>query len=162
SKYTYLDYIGGKWTLLAETPDPIAGTDNAWTGADTTDLCLLDNALDVYDTEEQETEEGVSVSPGFQTQYDICNELNVMTLYGPGQDPRPSVIQTSARRTAIQFSDLDAVRGWAAMTLSWGPGANGGAIGGIVFTQRSTVDPAFANGSITELQKRQAQAPQPN
>lgn len=160
SKYTYLDYIAGKWTLLANTPAPISGTPSAWTGADTTDLCLLDNALDVYDTEEQETEEGVSVSPGFKTQYDICNELNVMTLYAEGQVPRPSVIQTSARRNAIQFTGLDAVRGWAAMELSWGPGANGGAIGGIVFTQRSTVDPAFANGSITELQKRQA--PQPN
>jgi len=160
SKYTYLDYIGGVWTLLAETPAPIAGTPNAWTAADTTELCLLDNGLSVYDTEEQETEEGVSVSPGFKTQYDICNELNVMTLYAPGQTPAPSVIQTAARRTAIQFSGLDAVRGWAAMDLSWGPGENGGAIGGVVFTQRSTVDPAFANGSITELQKRQLPAVQ--
>lgn len=166
SKYTYLDYVdasacGGTgtskvWCLLKDTPTPIDGKAGAWTSANTTNLCLQDNNLDVWDTEEKVTEEGVSVSPGFQTQYDICNELNVLTVYGLGQEPRPSVIQTTARRTTIQFTGLDdAVRGWAALDLSWPVINQGGAMSGIVFTQRATVDPAFANGSITELQKRQ-------
>ena len=93
----------------------------------TANLCLNDNDLAVWDTEEQEASGNVSVSPGTRTTLDICNELQVFTLAPVGTEPRPSVIQTAERRGVIAFENLDAIRGWGRMDLSWPPVAACGA-----------------------------------
>ena len=71
------------------------------------------------------------------------------------------MIQYADRRDVITFLNLDAARGWAELELSW-PANPAGAVSGILFTTRATEDPTINNGSITELQKFQAQAPSQN
>jgi hypothetical protein len=160
NKYAYLDYVpadtcGGTstanaWCLLNTTRTG-NGTSGVWTAADTTDLCITPALLSVYDREEQEASGNVSVSPGSQTQLQLCEELEVFTLAAVGQDVRDSVIQTPERRRIITFENLDAIRGWASMTVPWA--TVGDSITGILFTTRNTDDPTINNGSITDLQK---------
>jgi hypothetical protein len=167
SKYVYLDYVKEDecgdasgddevWCLLEDSrrTDIAGGLSGVWTGRDTTELCLTANNVTGYDNEEAESFQDVSVSPGTTPDLNLCAELNVVTFGSAGQTVKESVIQTSDRRQTITFTNLDTVRGWADLGLSWStrPGA---AVGGMIFTQRSTADPEFANGSITELQKRQ-------
>jgi hypothetical protein len=167
SKYTYLDLVsadsceggasdGVEWCLLSETRTG-TGIPQVWTTEDTADLCLNDNTLRVFDTEEGEAAGNVNVSPGTRTTLDICNEMQVFTLAAAGDTPRDSVIQTNDRRGVITFENLDAVRGMAEMSLSWGLPQTipqlGGAVSGILFTTRATEDPSINNGSITDLQK---------
>ena len=158
SKYAYLDIdncnadSASEWCLLSETRTG-NGNDSIWTDNDTDDLCISDNSLRVFDTEEGEAEGNVNVSPGTRTTLDICNEMQVFTLASADdvEGPRASVIQTEDRRGVITFENLDAQRGWAQMGLEWNQ--TGGAITGILFTTRATEDPTINNGSITDLQK---------
>jgi len=169
NKYAYLDYVpasdcpggastGEEWCLLRD-PRTGYGVSGAWTGTDASgnaDLCLGDNQLAVWDTEEQEAAGNVTVSPGTRTTLDVCNEMQVFTLAAPGQDVRDSIIQTADRRSVITFENLDAVRGWARMDLNWPTSATpfpGDSITGVLFTTRNTDDPTINNGSITDLQK---------
>jgi hypothetical protein len=166
NKYAYLDYIpadtcGGAstsnaWCLLYAT-ETGNGYDGLWTplptteSKGTTDLCISPAMLAVFDREEQQASSNVSVSPGSQTQLELCEELEVFTLAAVGQQVRDSVIQTPERRRIISFENLDAIRGWAGLSIPWA--ATGDSISGILFTTRNTDDPTINNGSITELQK---------
>jgi hypothetical protein len=175
NKYAYLDLvpaelcaggltIGQEWCLLYAPKTPW-GTDGVWTSTGvrvdpaapttdiqgTADLCLNDNGLAVWDKEEQRAAGSVSVSPGTRTTLDICQELQVFTLAPVGTTPRPSVIQTEARRGVISFENLDAIRGWGQMGLNW-PLLGDSIVGGI-FTTRNTDDPTINNGTLTDLQK---------
>jgi hypothetical protein len=164
SKYAYLDIIdaadcaggassGTEWCLLVDT-QTTNGNSGAWTDASTADLCVNDNGLRVFDTEESQASGNVNVSPGTRTTLDICNEMQVFTLAAVGDTPRDSVIQTAARRGVIEFENLDAARGWAEMGLNFNTQGDGTpAISGIIFTTRATEDPTINNGSITDLQK---------
>ena len=166
SKYAYLDIIdaaedscaggassGTEWCLL-EVTQTGNGNDGAWTDTSTADLCVNDNSLAVYDTEESQASGNVNVSPGTRTTLDICNEMQVFTLAAVGDTPRASVIQTAERRGVIEFENLDAARGWAQMGLEFPTTGDGTpAISGIIFTTRATEDPTINNGSITDLQK---------
>jgi hypothetical protein len=130
------------------------GNSGAWTDTSTADLCVNDNGLRVFDTEESQASGNVNVSPGTRTTLDICNEMQVFTLAAVGDTPRDSVIQTAARRGVIEFENLDAARGWAEMGLNFNTQGDGTpAISGIIFTTRATEDPTINNGSITDLQK---------
>jgi hypothetical protein len=164
SKYAYLDWIdncpdspvsSNVWCLLDATRTG-NGTPGAWTANSTVNLCLVDNDLSVFDTEEQMAAGNVNVSPGSRTTLDVCEEMQVFTLAAEGDTPRDSVIQYSDRRSVIEFLNLDARRGWAELELSW-PTNPAGAVSGIIFTTRATEDPTINNGSITELQKFQDQ-----
>ena len=75
----------------------------------------------------------------------------MFTLAAPGDTPRPSVIQTPERRGVVTFDNLDAIRGWAGLGISWA--TVGDSIGGVIFTTRNTDDPTINNGSLTDLQK---------
>jgi hypothetical protein len=176
NKYAYLDYVpaanceggatsGSEWCLLNMTRTG-NGTEGVWTatgvpitpGADigdsiagTADLCIQPAILSVYDREEQQASGNVSVSPGSQTQLELCQELEVFTLAAVGQDVRDSVIQTPDRRRIITFENLDAIRGWASMTVPWA--ITGDSVTGVLFTTRNTDDPTINNGSLTDLQK---------
>jgi hypothetical protein len=181
NKYAYLDLVDGavcdggagagtkEWCLLNATKTG-NGQPGVWTTAGfpfdptvtpavsqgTTNLCLNDNDLAVWDTEEQEASGNVSVSPGTRTTLDICNELQVFTLAPVGSEPRPSVIQTAERRGVIGFENLDAIRGWGRMDLNWPAvvqGMRGDSIVGGIFTTRNTDDPTINNASLTDLQK---------
>jgi len=165
NKYAYLDYVpadtcGGPsaanaWCLLSATRtgkgNPGVWTPFSETADGTTDLCIKPAILSVYDREEQQASGNVSVSPGSQTQLELCEELEIFTLAAVGQDVRDSVIQTPDRRRIITFENLDAVRGWASMTVPWA--TTGDSITGVLFTTRNTDDPTINNGSITDLQK---------
>jgi hypothetical protein len=163
NKYVYLDYVpadqcGGTstanaWCLLNATKTGF-GHIGMWTAEipGTTDLCIRPAELLAYDREEQEASGNVSVSPGSQPQLELCEELEVFTLAAVGQDVRDSVIQTPDRRRIITFDNLDAIRGWASMSVPW-QAEDGDAITGILFTTRNTDDPTINNGSITDLQK---------
>jgi hypothetical protein len=179
SKYAYLGY--GSTDCLEAYPasagaDPIDGAANNWcllpatrpredfgpvgnpdiwtlSPSATLDLCLTDADLAVYDAEENEASGNVSVSPGTDTQLDICPELGIYTLTPTGVTPRASVIQTAARRQIITFENLDAIRGWGRLSLPWTSPISGGAVNGLNFTTRATADPTFNNGSLTTLQK---------
>jgi len=166
NKYAYLDYVpadtcGGTspanaWCLLDATMTG-NGLTGIWTASPTTNLCIKPALLSVYDREEQEASGNVSVSPGSQTQLELCEELEIFTLAAVGQDVRDSVIQTPDRRRIITFENLDAIRGWASMTVPWA--AVGDSITGVLFTTRNTDDPTINNGSITDLQKDVGAAP---
>lgn len=177
NKYAYLDYInadlcpggatsGKEWCLL-NIPRTFYGNNGTWTGtpaidADTipgsADLCLRDNRLTVWDREEKAADEIVNVSPGTRTTLDVCEELQVFTIATEGNEVQPSEIQTAERRGVITVEGLEAIYGWANMSLSWPLlGVNGGfgdAMTGIIFTTRATEDPTVNNGSITDLQKQ--------
>jgi hypothetical protein len=176
NKYAYLDYVpaancdggattGSEWCLLYGTRSG-NGTAGLWTAGGTqvvppteltdqilgtADLCISPAMLAVYDREEGEASGNVTVSPGSATQLGLCHELEVFTLAGAGQQVRDSVIQTADQRRIIEFENLDAIRGWAGMTVPWA--TVGDSISGILFTTRNTDDPTINNGSITELQK---------
>ncbi len=180
NKYAYLDLVDGaqcaggagagtnEWCLLY-APKTAFGFDGLWTSTGvpvrpgqtlpdgevygTSDLCLNDNQLRVWDTEEQEASGNVSVSPGTRTTLDICNELQVFTLAPAGTEPRPSVIQTAERRGVIAFENLDTIRGWGQMNLSWASAPFGDSVLGGIFTTRNTDDPTINNASLTDLQK---------
>lgn len=165
SKYAYLGFGTNdcastsltSWCLLANTrprttPTFVPGHSNAWTSGNTADLCLNNANPQVWDSEENRASGNVTVSPGAQTELDICPELGVYTLAPVGAEVRPSLIQTEARREIVSFQNLDAIRGWGVLSLNWG-GSTGGAVNALNFTTRATVDPAFANGSLTTLQK---------
>jgi hypothetical protein len=174
-KYAYLDYIPANkcdstqsstayaWCLLENTNVPVtllSGNDQSdnnghpgvWTASPSLDLCLGTSGLNIYDTEEGIASSSVSVSPGAFTQFDVCNELNVFTLAASGTTPKPSVIQTQARRQVISFDNLAAVRGWGLLGLSWMAGP-GDAVTGLIFTTRATTGVTDQNGSLTDLQK---------
>jgi hypothetical protein len=164
SKYAYLDWVdlddcnasgtAKTWCLLEDIKtNPGVGTAGAWTASSTTDLCINDNSLRVFDTEEGEASGNVNVSPGSRTTLDICEEMQVFTLAAEGDTPRESVIQYSDRRSVVEFLNLPAQRGWAELGLSWPSPQIGGAVSGIIFTTRATEDPTVNNGSITGLQK---------
>jgi hypothetical protein len=169
SKYAYLDWVSdcpdspvssNVWCLLDQTRTTY-GNPQAWTQTSTVNLCLSDNDLSVFDTEEGRAEGNVNVSPGNRTTLDICQEMQVFTLGAEGDTPRESVIQYSDRRPVVEFLNLPARRGWAELGLAWPAAAPGstvtgaGAVSGIIFTTRATEDPTINNGSITELQKFQ-------
>ena len=165
SKYAYLDWVdlddcnasgtAKTWCLLEDIKtNPGPGTAGAWTASSTTNLCIKDNSLRVFDTEEGEASGNVNVSPGSRTTLDICEEMQVFTLAAEGDTPRDSVIQYADRRDIIEFLNLPAQRGWAELTLSWpATRLEGGAVTGILFTTRATEDPTINNGSITDLKK---------
>jgi len=183
SKYAYLDYVDGadcaggagagtsEWCLLDSTRTGY-GLLNAWTGGagaaagefvGIANTCgLNDNLLSVYDRNEAEADQSVTVSPGGRNQLDVCRELQVFTLAAVGDTPRDSIIQTPDLREVITFENLAAKWGWAEMALNWpltavtenGVFHYGGAISGVIFTTRATEDPVINNGSITELQKK--------
>jgi hypothetical protein len=167
NKYAYLDYVsadecqggattGQEWCLLYETQTGY-GLEGVWTSTTgdgilgTADLCLNDNSLTVFDREEQQAASNVNVSPGTRTTLDICQELEVFTLAAEGQAVRESVIQVPGSRRIITFENLDAIRGWARMTVPWA--TVGDSITGVLFTTRNTDDPTINNGSLTDLQK---------
>jgi hypothetical protein len=173
AKYAYLDYVDGascvggagtgtmEWCLLDQTHTGY-GIAGIWTGTAASEtsvgetgdcLGITDNQLGVWDREEQAADATVTVSPGSRTTLDVCQELQVFTLAPVGTTPRDSIIQTADRRGVITFENLDAIYGWAQMTLSW-PIGYADAMSGIIFTTRATEDPVVNNGSITELQKK--------
>jgi hypothetical protein len=177
NKYAYLDLIpataceggagsGTEWCLLYAPRGPF-GLEGVWTAtgsryigptpvpadglAGVADLCIGPSLLDVWDREEQQAAGSVSVSPGAQTQLELCKELEVFTLAAEGQAVRDSVIQVPDNRRVITFENLDAIRGWARMTVPWA--TVGDSVTGILFTTRNTDDPLINNGSLTDLQK---------
>jgi hypothetical protein len=163
NKYAYLDLIpadecvggatsGDEWCLLNATQTG-NGTTGLWTATvpGVADLCITPALLDVWDREEQQASGSVSVSPGAQTQLDLCKELEVFTLAAEGQLVRDSIIQSPDNRRVITFENLDAIRGWARMSIPWA--LLGDSITGILFTQRNTDDPTINNASLTDLQK---------
>jgi hypothetical protein len=174
SKYAYLDWVdlddcnasgtAKTWCLLEDIKtNPNTLTRGAWTASSTTNLCLTDNSLRVFDTEEGEASGNVNVSPGSRTTLDICEEMQVFTLAAEGDTPRESVIQYADRRDVIEFLNLDAQRGWAELELSWPTQSfQTGAVTGLLFTTRATDDPTINNGSITELKKEDTGLRQPN
>jgi hypothetical protein len=173
SKYAYLDWVNdcgdattsaNVWCLLEDIKTFPGPTFGSWTSSSTTNLCIKDNALRVFDTEEGEASGNVNVSPGSRTTLDICEEMQVFTLAAEGDTPRESVIQYSDRRAVVEFLNLPAQRGWAELSLSWPTSRlEGGAVTGILFTTRATDDPTINNGSITELKKEGSGfAPQPD
>jgi hypothetical protein len=169
NKYAYLDLVSPNstintcgsatpvtsptWCLLNATRTGF-GTPGIWTGneAGSPNLCLTDSGLGVWDREEQQASGNVTVSPGGRTTLDICNELQIFTVAAAGTEVRPSVIQTAERRGVVTFENLDAIRGWARMTMPWAT-VPGDSVSGVLFTTRNTDDPTINNASLTDLQK---------
>jgi hypothetical protein len=158
--YTRTGYgLGLAWTGTPSVsssesePNPIGVTGDC--------LGLLDNQPTVLDRNEQKASDTVTVSPGARPTLDFCRELQVFTFAPEGatEPPRDSMIQTPELRDVIIFENLDAIFGWADLSLSWpllvdGGAGYGDAVTGVIFTTRATENPTVNNGSITDLQKK--------
>lgn len=162
-----------QWCLLYHptAQGATVASDGLWTGGtspvtgNTTNLCIDNNQIVAYDRDERSSGSILSVSPGFTSLFNVCNELIVFTLSTGSSAPIPSVIQTNNLldpdvRQIIDFSGLSAVRGWAKLPLGWPsplPTSTtprpGDAVAGIIWTTRATGGPTLNDGSISELQK---------
>lgn len=142
TKYAYMDFnsTSGVWSLLANTKTGL-GRPGAWVGANSTDLKLTSVNPHLYGREEQDVTGGIIT---------FTSEINVLTPFSnTSGTPRPSLIQTPARRINAVFSGLNANSGWANLPLTWR--GVGDAVTGLIFTARNTDDPGVNNGSIVTL-----------
>lgn len=138
TKYAYMDFLSGAWTLLANTKTSL-GRPGAWVGANSTDLKLSSVNPHLYGTEEQDV---------IGTAITFSNEVNILSLAN-APITWPSLIQTEDRRIKASFNGPAVNRGWAKLPLTWR--GVGDAVTGLILTTRNTGNAQNNNGAITGL-----------